>query len=289
MEDVLRNRDIDLKFMEELIKENPSFNKLTNLLEAGADINSKYYIDNSNCIMDMIYLCSDYFKDDIDKAKILIEFMINNGADIHHTDYFGNSIIHCCLNKENTNLIKLFLEKGVNPNYIDIHKCTPLDIAEQYILRKKPLGSIKEILLEYGAKTSFELRSNQIKNYLKVDFTSPIEFCFMSESGYLMVCDIPGADENEFLELLSIYQSFCDKEIINIHSEELNRIQEFNEKGLNFVKLIISKLPSIMFIEFHYINVKKIGHWWKHEMYVYHNTEFGLFDFQIPRNDRYSF
>lgn len=277
MQDKLRERNIDLTFMEELIKENPLFDNLTVLLRKGADVNSKYYATRSNCIMDLIYLGPAYLKDDIEKAKILIEFMINNGADIHNLDCFGESIIHCCVNKENKNLVKLFLDKGVHPNYIRLNEGTPLDIAgHTYFKDNDLMTSIKEILIEYGAKTSLELRTVQIKKYLKVDFTSSIDFCFMSESGYLNIPDIPGADENEFLELLSMYQSFCNKEIINIHSEESNRIKEFNDRGLNLIKSIIPKLTPNIDINFQPIYINDSGKWGKYEMYVDCDTEFGF-------------
>lgn len=289
MEEKLRDREIDNEFMGELKKENPSFAKLKELLKAGADINSVFYIYRTNCLMDLINIWPAYFKEDINRAKNILEFMIDNGANINHLDDLGSSVIHTCVDAGNIEILKYFLDKGVSPNYVCLWMGTPLDQLERsVILDKEFYDSTKYLLKSRGAKSSFELKSNQVSKYLKIDFTSYIELCFMSGNGYISISDIPGADETEISELISLYKSFCKKEIIDLKSEEHNIIKDFNDRGLRLVKSIISNLAPNVYIYFHHINIFDSGNLLKYEKFVDKDTEFGLFEFQIPYNERKS-
>lgn len=179
------------------------------------------------------------------------------------------------------------MDKGASPNYVWIWGGTPLDVLEPPYPKDKDYCVImKEILKSYGAKKAVELKSKQISNYLRVRFTSDIDLCFMSTYGFINISDIPGANENELSEIISIYQSFSNKEVIDLNSEEPNRIKEFNDRGLKLVKSILSKQDEYLYVYFHHININDSGKWWIYELFVYEDTEFGLFEYQIPVNER---
>ena len=60
----------------------------------------------------------------------ILELLLDNGADINNSDSFGNTLLHYAVEKENEDLIELFIAVGCDINQTFRHdKDTPLHYA----------------------------------------------------------------------------------------------------------------------------------------------------------------
>ncbi|WP_036651775.1 ankyrin repeat domain-containing protein [Paenibacillus pini] len=62
----------------------------------------------------------------MNSKKEIIDYLINQGADIHHTSYSGNSALLEAADMVNPYAIKLLLKEGLDPNSTNIYQETPL-------------------------------------------------------------------------------------------------------------------------------------------------------------------
>lgn len=88
------------------------------LLEKGASADG----DKKGVIPSPLILSVDYGKKD------LFDLLISKGADVNVTDPSNWSVLHLCAEKGNIEFMRTLLEKGANPNYLNLRK-TPLQLA----------------------------------------------------------------------------------------------------------------------------------------------------------------
>lgn len=72
---------------------------------------------------------ASYNSDHIDVLKLLIE----NGGDVFHVDNSGNTCLFHAGEAGNLEIVKLFIEKGVDPNKCTKGKDTPLIVAAKQV------------------------------------------------------------------------------------------------------------------------------------------------------------
>jgi len=98
---------------------------------------------------------SDFLYDTISGNHLyLVKLMIDNGADVNARSYTGNPIFHRLIYRVQSgnasllyDLIKLFLQKGVDLNIADKNGLTPIEIIKSF----EPLKpNHKKILLLLG-------------------------------------------------------------------------------------------------------------------------------------------
>ncbi|KAJ3438900.1 ankyrin repeat ph and sec7 domain containing protein secg-related [Anaeramoeba flamelloides] len=76
----------------------------------------------------------------------IIKLMVENGANIHQLDPKGNNCLHLSCKKHNIEIIKYFLDQGLDPNSRNVNFSTPLQIS---ITSNNSLSIIK-LLLKWG-------------------------------------------------------------------------------------------------------------------------------------------
>lgn len=99
----------------------------------------------------------------------ILNWLINNGADINHQDNIGYSSLHFCSQEQNAEVASILLENGANPNILDKHANTPLWTA---LFTSKGNFDLVKILRINGANpkqknkygTSPDDMANQIYN-----------------------------------------------------------------------------------------------------------------------------
>jgi len=80
----------------------------------------------------------------------MINFLLENGADINKLDGYGNSLLFSAIKNNNIKLIKFLLKKNANINFQNKYT-TPLMLA----IKMKNIELVK-ILLKNGANINFQ-------------------------------------------------------------------------------------------------------------------------------------
>jgi ankyrin repeat protein len=62
-----------------------------------------------------------------------IQILLAAGANLHHTDHDGDTILHFAIDKNNIECAQLLLDLGININIQDKHGWTPLQFEEKII------------------------------------------------------------------------------------------------------------------------------------------------------------
>jgi len=112
------------------------------LIEHGADVNKQNHYSTIYPIFDAISSTNNqknYF--------LIIQSLIESGADINMIDSFGNTLLYHAVEKEDIKLIKLLIQLGCDINHVSRHdKDTVLHYA--YFQKNREIISI---LIENGA------------------------------------------------------------------------------------------------------------------------------------------
>ena len=82
------------------------------------------------------------------KNRDLLDYLINNGANVNHQDRIGYSALHFCAQERLPAIAEFLLTKNANPNLLDLHGNTPLWTA---VMNSKNELGIIQALLRYGA------------------------------------------------------------------------------------------------------------------------------------------
>lgn len=81
--------------------------------------------------------------------KDLVQFYINQGADIHAKHHQGVSVLHIAVHERNLEMIKLLVKNKADLNVLDDDKKTPLHLASEY--KGPDQVAIVSYLIENGA------------------------------------------------------------------------------------------------------------------------------------------
>lgn len=82
------------------------------------------------------------------KNRDLINYLIDNGANINHQDRIGYSALHFCAQEKLVDIADHLLAKGANPNLVDLHGNSPLWTA---VFNSKTEMGVVQTLLLHGA------------------------------------------------------------------------------------------------------------------------------------------
>ena len=89
----------------------------------------------------------------IENKVDFIHWLIDNGANIHHQDRLGYSVLHFAGQNQMTELAKYFLDKGADPNLQDIHGNTPLWTA---VFNSKETKDVVRLFLKSNANPDIQ-------------------------------------------------------------------------------------------------------------------------------------
>lgn len=120
-------------------------NAVSVLIKAGAKID----IQNTNHRYIPLFVACSENKETI--VKILLDYKINKfkSVDIDGIDVFGNTALIEAVDVWNTDIVKLLLERGADPNKCNDRNNTPLMMASD-----RGFYDIVDILLKYGAESN---------------------------------------------------------------------------------------------------------------------------------------
>ena len=125
------------------------------ILNVPADITGDVKTGSKSTLMYLSkYLCSN--KGRVDTAIKVAELLIVHGADVTHTDSAGCHVMYYFLKTGQRNLLKLFVEKGLDINSVNpVTQCTVLENC----VYKSCAVDILELLLELGANVNTKHRN----------------------------------------------------------------------------------------------------------------------------------
>jgi len=128
------------------------------LIEQGANVNLKNHYSTIYPIFDAINSMNnqkDYF--------LIIQSLINSGANINTIDSFGNTLLYHAVEEEDIKLIKLLIQLGCDVNQVSRHdKDTVLHYA--YFQKNREIISI---LIENGAdREKLNIYNKRADSYL---------------------------------------------------------------------------------------------------------------------------
>lgn len=263
MENILRERDIDNELMKELIKEEPSFDRLNNLLNEGADINSLSIEDGYNCLNDIIYKIPNYINKDYKPTSELILFMIDKGADVNYYDKQGFSVVHSCIYSDFLDLLELVLKKGANPNIVFKETGTPYDFAYTYLYADdKEFGKpYLDLLKKYGGVFSCETRTNKLDTYLEFNpfLRKKTDYIFGTPNGFLNPLYFEIINESELKTLREFNLKFKDIEKIELDSDLCDEIKDMNVIYLKKAFQIYKEIGLSVIFSFDFLDIYENG------------------------------
>ncbi|KAJ6230664.1 ankyrin repeat-containing protein [Anaeramoeba flamelloides] len=99
----------------------------------------------------------------------IIKLLVEKGANIHQLDPEGNNCLHICCKKNNLEIIKYFLDQGLDPNSKNANFSTPLQTS---IISNNDLSIIKSLLKAGGDLNSVDKFSH---NSLELSILSRVK------------------------------------------------------------------------------------------------------------------
>src|SRR5215204_4257106 len=211
-----REKDIDNALMLELASGAPSEQRIRELVERGADVNSVK--DDESVVMDaMVWL-----QDGLDER--FIRLLVELGADVNYlSDDGGCPLIGACLSGSPA-LVEYFLQRGANPNVVydfsdSVLGAVHTDLAYHELEVKRHsalqdvemvegLTAIVAVLTRHGAKYLGDFRANHVSRWIHIFGCGGTGL--LTATGYIEVHAIGGLPDAVRSDFKAWKESFWD-------------------------------------------------------------------------------
>lgn len=259
-----REKDIDNQLMVELVSDNPSEERIRELVKLGADVNS---VENDESVlMDALCFTNDYGGTEKSLDLHFVRLLVELGADVNFISEEGDSpIMSACLTHR-WEPVECMLQLGANPNHAYDGHTTPLSWAdadlsyyEQINYNEIAAANLKitvELLEKYGAKYRDELFTVKLERWLQVCAFIPTGLFTLW--GNIDVASINGVTEDLASEFTRWHESNWDQWYDKDWDEmpkEFNRKQH-NDWGRCLVNQIRKLIPQEIKMEYIFVNAE---------------------------------
>ena len=110
----------------------------------------------------------------------LIKIMVNNGVDINHQDFTGNSALHYCIIENNWEGVFLLIDK-INKNLINLEGNTPLHLIIQLVNNESPNSIEVKIAKKLMRETNVNIQNSDGSTVLHILAENKILHLFVEE------------------------------------------------------------------------------------------------------------
>lgn len=247
-----REKDIDNALMLELVSHAPSEQRIRDLVERGADVNSVE--DDESVVMDAMA----WLQDGLDER--FIHLLVELGADVNYLSHDGGCpLIGACLSGSPA-LVEYLLQRGANPNVVydfsdtvlgAVH--TDLTYHELEVQRHSALQdaetverltAIVAVLARHGAKHLEDLRTNHVSRWIRIFGCGGTGL--LTAEGYIEVdaiAGLPDAIRSDFKAWKEAFWDSWPKSDWSSRPPLFDRA-EHNEWGRRLSRIIRATLPS---------------------------------------------
>lgn len=87
-----------------------------------------------------------------------IRHFLENGADVNHFDFFGDTVLHIAAVRSNPVVMQMLIDHGAEVDFVNDHGFTPLDMAMMCFEDDQP--EVVSLLLEAGADPYRRMQGN---------------------------------------------------------------------------------------------------------------------------------
>ena len=171
-----REKDLDNQLMLILTSNDPSEERIRELVRNGADVNS--IKDGDSVLMDALSFTNDYGGTEKSLDLRFIRLLVELGAEVNYVSEEGDSPIMSACFTHRWEPVECILQLGANPNHISDGDTTPLSWADtdQYYheeispdeIAAAQLKETVRLLKQYGAKYRDDLFTEKLERWLQV-------------------------------------------------------------------------------------------------------------------------
>ncbi len=244
---------MDNALLTELASDNPSEERIRQLVEQGADVNSLDKFGDDSVLMDTI----GYIQDGLPIR--FVHLLIELGANVNYETEDGFSPLTEAFYTHKAEPVEILLAYGANPNIIIECRETLLDLVEfdqwyhecegkygdlYHSNAAQEVGKMIVLLKERGAKNLVDLRTEEVTRWLKI-FASYPKSGLTTGGGFIEVDSIkelPDELKKDFKKWLASHWDSYPDDAWKDMPKDFDRHMH-NEWGRRLAKQIKSYLP----------------------------------------------
>jgi ankyrin repeat protein len=220
-------------------EENLTRQKLLELLAAGADVNG---VDKNG--KTVLHYAVKYK----DRAKAIVECLIQNKADLNVADNFARTALHYAIISNNIGIIKLLIANNAEVNTTDKFGTTPLYLA--FTLKNE---AIVECLVENKADLNAVDASGRtaLHHALKYAGKAIVELLLANQAG-INVADTKGKTALHYAAMLTLNNKLRATEVAALLIEnrvDVNRVDNEGKTALHYAVIFMNEAVVKLLIE----------------------------------------